>query len=423
MFKKTKVLSVLILLCYGTMIYAGPENYTKKNQQLKKTLIAVINEDNIPGVVISYGFKNQPLQTVCAGFSDIKSKTLMNDNTVFIIGSITKSFIAASILQLVEAKKITVNDSLSKIASQYGGELAKDLAKYPTLGPVTIKQLLNHTSGVPEDVNTPEFVASFIKNPTLIWSDQDLLAIAMKRPFYFRPGEVGAWSYTNTDYLLLSIVLKSITKQSISKLFSQLWSQAGLKNIYYADNGIIPDAALKNLAAGYMPINDKDRITLAFKDFPKVILPGKLPLNAYTLKTGYNVFDPTSSGIITTTQSLALWYRTLFYKNFLKPGSIRVMLNGVPIAQENNLKYGFGVVTAVMPTYGYLVTHNGLGPGYSVAVFYFFKYDLVVSIATNSSNSSVNTFDIFSGKLLPGILTKIMPLLIVKKSDDNASLK
>ena len=377
------------------------------------TLTHLINKYSISGVVVTYGFANHPLQTVSAGLSDIQNHTAMNSQTLFIVGSITKSFVAAAILKLVEAKKIQINEALGSIAQRYGGEIAAYVTQYPDLKAVTVRELLNHTSGVPKDVNTPDFVKAFIAHPEKVWSDQDLLSIAMRHSFYFTPGEAGAWSYTNTDYLLLSIVLKSVTQESVPQIFFHLWQQAKLQDVYYADNGVIPAKALKSLATGYAPIDGG--LAAAFKAFPMVSVPGKTEYKAYALKSGYNVFDPTSSGIITSTRSLAQWYRALFEGNFLKPTSIKMMLNGVSIAKDNDLKYGFGVATAVMPHYGYLVTHNGLGPGYSVVVLYFFKYHLVVAIATNTSNTTVNTFDIFSGKLLPGFVTDIMPILVGSK--------
>lgn len=412
---KSKSVIFLTTLFYGAVIYATTENYPQKNQGLKNVLATAIYENNIPGVEVTYGFKNQPLQTVAVGFSDVKNKVPLKDSSLFIVGSITKSFIAAAILELIEAQKISVDETLAEVAKQHGGGIAADVKEYPALGRVTIRQLLNHTSGVPENINTQEFVTAFIKNPERVWSDKALLEIAMKQPFYFTPGEAGAWSYTNTDYLLLGIVLKSVSKKSIPQIFSQLWIQADLKNIYYAGNGVIPQDALENLATGYMAIDGEDKMTAAFKAFPQAEIAGKQPMKAYALKTGYNVFDPTSSGIITTTQSLAQWYRALFEGSLLAPKSTSMMLDGVQTAKENNIKAGFGVSTAVIPTYGYLVTHNGIGPGYSVAVFYFFKYNLVVSIATNSSNASLDTFDISSGKLLPGLLTAIMPALLVNR--------
>jgi D-alanyl-D-alanine carboxypeptidase len=412
-----KIISFVILWCVGSAFAIADNTIQVKNVELRREVMSLLKEYSIPGAVVTYGFENQPLQTVSVGYGDIQNKSVMNPKTVFIIGSITKSFVAAAILELVEAHKIQVDETLGEIAKQYRGALFQDVSQYPNLNNVTVKELLNHTSGVPEDVNTLEFITAFINNPQKIWSDQDLLAVAMKQPFYFPPGEPGAWSYTNTDYLLLSIVLKSVTHETMPEIFNQLWQRAGLENIYYADNGIIPESALQYLTTGYIDIHGDDNLVRAFKNFPTAVVPGSKSYTAYALKTGYNVFDPTSSAIITNTQTIAKWYRVLFEGGLLKPATVRMMLDGVSVAKENNLKYGFGVATAVMPKYGYLVTHNGLGPGYSIEVLYSFKYHLVLAIATNSSNLTVNTFDIFSGKLLPGFVTEIMPILVGNKND------
>ncbi len=64
-----------------------------------------------------------------------------------------------------------------------------------------------------------------------------------------------------------------------------------------------------------------------------------------------------------------------------------------------------------MPNFGYLVSHDGLLPGYSVNVLYFFKYNLVIALATNSSNPYASAFDVYTGKVLSGIISSILPVL------------
>lgn len=405
-----KVFFFLFIVNSG-LAYAEPSN-KEVNQLLQQKLGELIHQYNIPGATLTYGFSDEPLQTVSAGMSDIENNTSMQPGTLFVAGSITKSFIGAAILELIQSDKVQANEDLAHIANQYGGELSQILSLYPDLGPVTLKQLLVHISGVPEDINTPTFIQAFIKNPKQVWTDQQLLALAMQHAFYFKPGEPGMWSYTNTDYLLLSIVISSVTKQSDEQILEGLWQKAGLSNIYYANDGVIPHSIANNIAVGYLNIQSNDEMTQAFKNQPVVTIPGEQPYQAYALNNAYNIFGHGSSGIIANTETLALWYRALFQGSLLSKSSIAMMLDGQKNGDYNNAEYGFGVTTHVMPKYGYVISHDGLDPGYSVIVMYFVKYHLVLALATNSTNLNVSTFDVHSGKLMPGLVDKLMPILV-----------
>ena len=409
-----RLFQFILILCFtisGNRLYADVD--VQINAAMREALTHFIDENSLPGVVVTYGFADQPLQTIAVGFSDIESKNPMQSDTLFNVGSITKSFLSAAILEQVEAGKIAVDEPLSTIAQQYQGEIGQVVKQYPQLGEVTIREMLDHTSGVRDDINNPDFAKAFIANPKKIWTDQELLALAMAHPFYFKPGTPGTYSYTNTDYLLLSIVLKSVTHENVGANFNKLFAEAKLKQIYYPESGVTPHDLVSQMATGYLPVEYQDPLAPAFSDGSQLMIPGQAPLKAYALKNAYTVADPSAGGIIATTTAIASWYRALFEGNLLSPASIDLMLKGgVPISKNYDQRYGFGVMTANLPPYGYFVTHNGLNPGYSSAVFYFFKYHLVLAIATNSSNDSLNTFDVYTGKLIPGLMTSLMPVIL-----------
>lgn len=411
-----KTLAFCAALSFMSYAYAG-QTTLEQNASLKKTLTNLIHEYNIPGAVLSYAYGDHPIQTIAVGVNDINPNSPLTENALFLTGSVTKLFVAAAILQQVEAGKLNLDKTLSQLAKQYGGELADSVKQYPTLGLVTVRQLLNHTSGVPEDFNTQAFAAAFIKNPMHTWSDQELLAIAMQKPFFFKPGTPGLCSYTNTDYLLLGIVLKSITHKPVSMLFAQLWTEAKLKDIYYADNGVLAPSVMSKMAYGYLDTTDDNPLTAAFKDAPVVTIPGAKPRHAYKLHDAYTIFPGSAGGIVTNTYALTQWYQALFQGNLLRPKSIDAMThNGAPIG-KGMAEYGLGVVIFHSPQLGLFVSHNGFTPGYSVICFYFFKYRLAMTLAINSSDPAfLDTIGYDTAKILPGAFAELMPILIEKKS-------
>jgi D-alanyl-D-alanine carboxypeptidase len=414
-----KTLTFCAALFFMSQAYAAQSTQSalEKNDALKKTLTNLIQAYNIPGAVLSYAYGDQPIQTIAVGVNDINPNSSLTENTLFLTGSVTKLFVAAAILQQVEAGKLSIDETLSQLAKQYGGELATSVKQYPTLGIVTVRQLLNHTSGVPEDFNTKAFAAAFVKDPMRTWSDQELLAIAMQKPFFFKPGTPELCSYTNTDYLLLGIVLKSITHKPISTLFEQLWTEAKLKDIYYADNGVLAQSVINKMAYGYLDTNDDNPLTAAFKNAPVVNIPGAKHKQAYKLHDAYTIFPGSSGGIVTNTQALTQWYQALFQGNLLTSKSINTMIhNGAPIGKKGVAEYGLGVLTFHSPQFDVFVSHDGLTPGYSVICFYFFKYHLAMTLAINSSDPAFSdTIDYDTGKFLPGAFAELMPILIEGK--------
>ncbi len=399
----------------ASVLYANESPSAVMQQVLQQRLSKLIYEYNIPGASLTYGVNNEPLQTVTVGLSNIQKQAAVNSDTLFLVGSISKSFTAVAILEQVEAGKIFLNETLGQIAKGSGGELADVLHQYPDLKQVTLRELLVHTSGVPEDVNTLAFISAFVSNPKQIWSNQKLLGIAMQHPVYFKPGEKGKWSYTNTDYLLLGMVLESVSKKPLEEVFSNLIKKAKLNHTYFAASGVIPHQIINKLSIGYLSKQSDSQLLKAFINEPVVTMPGKDEQSAYALENAYNLFGPSSSGVLSSTNDLALWYRDLFQGDLLSKNSIKQMLRGIKNAPFNDASYGLGVTIHHMPGYSYVISHDGLSPGYSVIVMYFEKYHLVLSVATNSSNSYVSTFDVYSGKIIPGIVTEILPVIVHEK--------
>jgi CubicO group peptidase (beta-lactamase class C family) len=118
---------------------------------------------------------------------------------LFEIGSITKQFTAASILQLQEAGKLHIDEPLSRY-----------LPDAPHAGEVTLRQLLTHTSGLHDYLDGPrELMDQIVPKPI---SYDELIARVASRPLDFPPGS--RWSYSNTGYLLLGRVIEAVSGET-----------------------------------------------------------------------------------------------------------------------------------------------------------------------------------------------------------------
>lgn len=132
---------------------------------------------------------------------DRDGQTALEPDTALVIGSVTKTFVAATMLQLAEQGKVDLDES----ARTY-------LRSMHTLSPkITIRQLLDHTSGLADVFNDTTRVG-IEEHPEHAWTTDELLA-ALHAPWY-QPGE--NWAYANTNYYLLSLVIEQVTGSSLA---------------------------------------------------------------------------------------------------------------------------------------------------------------------------------------------------------------
>jgi len=127
------------------------------------------------------------------GWKDVATKTLNDSNTIFQIGSVTKTFTAAIILKLQELKKLSIYDPIIKY-----------IPEYPNGEKITVQQLLTHTSGI--------FNIDVDETDTIAWipvSKKIMLSYFQNRPLGFEPGT--KYSYSNSGYFLLGMIIEKIT--------------------------------------------------------------------------------------------------------------------------------------------------------------------------------------------------------------------
>jgi D-alanyl-D-alanine carboxypeptidase len=146
--------------------------------KLQPLLLAKMQQLHIPGALIYVDDPGQGSWTTALGTSDLATHAPMNVNSHMRIASITKTFTATAILQLVDAGKLHLNDPVST----YQPEV-------PNGKNMTIRQLLNMTSGLFNFDEDPGFFHTWQADPGKVWNPQEELAIAFKHPPYFAPGK------------------------------------------------------------------------------------------------------------------------------------------------------------------------------------------------------------------------------------------
>ena len=183
------------------------------------------------------------------GYADLASKTNIEICNPLLIASITKMFTATCVLKQTEMNAI---DLESKISNYLPAQWIKNISNANI---ATVKQLLNHTSGIPDFYDNPRFELARINVDNNHFSTREVLAYAEKLDPYFTPGS--DYEYSNTNYLLLGLILEQVTGKELSEVYkTTIFNPLGIQSGYYSVNQPFPS----DLVTGYGEVNDGELI-------------------------------------------------------------------------------------------------------------------------------------------------------------------
>jgi len=242
-----------------------------------------------------------PDHKIWRGVSGISHDTVaIKSDMLFAIGSITKTFVATLTLKLVEERILSLEDPLSKW-----------LPSYPHIdSTITIRRLLNHTSGIYMFWSNQKIWDDLKKDRTKIWTPEEVLSY-IKEP-YFPPGE--GYRYSNTNYLLLAMIIEKVTGSNLSAEFREkFWQPLAIKNAYLSIQEKIPDNQAHVFGDNFN--NDGSVLDLTF-----------LP------RASHESITFGSAGLFMTAEDLARWCYALFEEQILNQQSMNEMMG-----------YGLGV--------------------------------------------------------------------------------
>ena len=283
-------------------------------QRLQSLLDEDVNRLRVPGLQAFVRTSAGRTWSGSSGTTDLARKELLGREHVLRVGSVTKTLTAVLILQLVEEGYLSLDDPL-----------AKWFPSFPNAEAIRVRQLLNHSSGIPEFLDTPDVLMKSII-PSTKWQPQELLDIAAKRKPYFAPG--GAWHYSNTNYILLGLIAERITgKTSAELLRSSIIDPLMLANTYFVPY----EQAPATLVRGF----DRD-----LSHFPGLLDIG-------TGDTSWATAAFTSGALASTADDLGVFYERLFAGALLSPSMMTDMTTFVEAVNpgfEAQDGYGLGLM-------------------------------------------------------------------------------
>lgn len=221
--------TILLLLASMVLIVCGYEYFDSKKhfeKSLQENLNLLVEQYHVPGAVLLIQ-SPQYNGIFTVGKTDLKTGKPITADTLFGIGSITKTIISAMILKLEAEGKLNIYNPIGEYFPQY-----------PRWQDVTIEQLLNMTSGIFNYMNDEKYKNDLNANFKRDWNTDQLINLAYQHADDFKSGT--NWSYTNTGYLLLGKIIAQVTGQSVCEA---LTAYSGDKNCNLSLH--------ENLALGY----------------------------------------------------------------------------------------------------------------------------------------------------------------------------
>ena len=213
-----------------------------------QNIIDKYTKKGIPGIVLLIQ-DSSGVWVGSSGKADIKRNIDMMPCTVSKIASITKLFIGALSVILADEGYFNLDDKISKYIPE------KIIKKIENANECTVKQLLNHTSGIYDHVSDQGFYLKLLNNPDHNWNQEEILEYVYNKPAYFAT-ESGI-KYSNTNFVLLSMVIEAATGKSHSELLhSKILDPLNLKHTYYFWHDKLPEYT----AQGYFDLYNNGNI-------------------------------------------------------------------------------------------------------------------------------------------------------------------
>lgn len=199
---------------------------SKRFEQTQAKMDALVKL-GIPGIVA--GVKTTDLEWYsAAGFSKLENKSPMNVCNLQYLQSISKTFLAVSILQWKDQGKIDLDKPVSDYLPTH---LAAMISRS---GEMTVRMLLNHTSGIPEYNYLPEYITVLLQDPDYPFEPMDYMELIEGKELDFGPGS--RYTYRNSGYVLLALMMDHLTGDHAKFIRENIFEKLGLENTFYRNN-------------------------------------------------------------------------------------------------------------------------------------------------------------------------------------------
>jgi CubicO group peptidase (beta-lactamase class C family) len=371
MLRLIAILAVAPVACSAQQV-AVPESEIL--QRTARVVEQIIRRPEAVGLSIAVARGDRVLFEKGVGKADLEFDAPVDSRTMFRIGSITKQFTAASIMMLVERGKIHLDDDLHKYVPTFdtGGRV------------VTIRQLLNHSSGIPNLTDQPGFATDIAPREL---TGEPLLATVKGVPFDFEPGK--GWNYSNTGYLLLGMIIEAADGRPYDRFMQEeLFGPLGLSRTRQGSERDI----IANRAQGYSggtagsPRRNDALISMT--------VPGA------------------AGALSSTAGDLVRWHVALVNGRVVGANTFQQMVDSAVATHRGDVRYGLGL--QVEGAQGASrISHSGSIQGFNSVLHFLPESGLHVAVI---SNSETLPSSVVAEQLLAAITDNARPASINRTS-------
>jgi D-alanyl-D-alanine carboxypeptidase len=266
--------AALALLCLGLAVGAGIASAKSTDAEVQKGLEKLVAAPGGPPGAIATLYRGGKLTTLSAGVSDVKKSAAPRATDHMRIASVAKAFSGAVALNLVQAGKLDLDSTV--------GEVLTTMPK--AWSSVTLAELLNHTSGLPDYTKSRAFIKQAETDPRGFVSPMKVISWVRNEPVNFKPGK--KYEYSNTDNIVVGLMVEAVTNETYSNELQRIvFGPTGLTQTELATKLKIPSPFIH----GYF------------------VAPGEEPQDATEFLSPSGAWA--SGGIVSTPQNLNAFIR------------------------------------------------------------------------------------------------------------------
>lgn len=330
--------------------------------RFNQVLDRAVSELHIPGVVMAVDLPGQGLWTGARGVSNRDLGIPMVPGDHFRIASISKMFVATVALQLVQEGWLQLDQT---VEFWLPGML-------PNGDKITVRELLNHTSGLYDYLDST-FDRYMINEPGRVWAPEELVAYAAQHRAQFAPGEAGRWSYSNTNYVLLGLIVQKVTQHPLQQeIHSRILDPLGMGNTFFEPAESVPGGPMRSYE-------------------------GARDLTDINLSVAWG-----AGSITSTTSDLTRFAQALFGGQLLRPETLALMQDFMPARAGWAQGYGLGMMQDHVSVgnnasgqpraaeLGLVRGHTGGLIGERSVLWYFPERGITMAISINVMNADPN---------------------------------
>jgi CubicO group peptidase (beta-lactamase class C family) len=341
---RSTALALLAVSATGASTHGQSTDSARIAAAVDSIAAASVATGRIAGMSVAVSLAGKHIVTKGYGQAVLEWKVPTPQRAIYAIGSVTKQFTAAAILQLVEEGKVDLD-----------AELTTYLPTFDTKGRrVTVRRLLDHTSGITSYTSMPEFRDLQTKD----LPRDTLLALVQSKPFVFEPGAMEV--YNNSGFFLLGLIIEKVSGRSYADYVkTRLFDRAGMRDSRYCSGTeVIP-----SMTQGY--------------DFRDGALRRAAQIN--------HTWPYAAGSLCSTVADLDRWNQSLHNGRILGPAAYRELITPGTLNDGSRLRYAKGI--AVSDIGGQPAIHHGGDiDGFATYLTYFPQQRLSIAVAINSQS-------------------------------------